>query len=201
MLQIFSCQTHHNFISFRIQANISSHYSWTIYEILGSGWQQRWCDGDWQCSPWRWGCVTGEGRSVSGITWLRAFVSQRWDSPLACGNLHTASWVESFWQIDCLAWRSLSEFTVLRRYSGSACMVSLGLISTDSLRTLSHVWGGETYQNVRFMNILDKYASFLTKIGSLLRMSTRTHCICKTRNTVKMHSLLRTHGKQEKKTL
>lgn len=140
------------------------------------------------------------GHSVSGITWACEFVSQRWDSPLACGSLHAISWVASFWQIRSLTWRSSSGFTVVRRCSGSARMVSLGLVSTDSLLTLSHQQtGGETYQNVCFINILDKYGSLLTKIGCLPSMSTTADCTCKPRNTGELCSLLRTHGKQEKK--
>lgn len=134
-----------------------SHYSWTVYEILRGGWQQSWRDGDWQCSPWRWGCVTGEGHSVSGITWACVFVSQRWDSLRACGNLHTASWVASFWQINSLTWRSLAEFTVVRWHSGSAPMVPLGLVSTDSLRTPSHMCARKWEERRRKMCVLSMY--------------------------------------------
>ena len=149
-------------------------------KCLGSGWQQIWCDGDWQRSPWRWGCVTGEEHLVCGITWAFVSVSQRGDSALECGNLHTASWTTSFWQINSQTWRSLTEFTVVRWRSGSAHVVSLGLVSTDSLRIPSHICAGKWEERHTKISVLSTYWINISAYWQN-RMPSMAHSTCKTK--------------------
>lgn len=82
-------------------------------------------------------------------------------------------------------------FTVVRRHSGPAHLVSLGFFSMASMHILSYMCQpsrGDTDKNMCFASILDKYDRLLTKPGCLPSMSTTTHCTCKAGNKVKVCS-------------